>query len=499
MELTDKPAATDATTVTRNYGRQVDEDTPASGRAPRCFYGWAVWLVLCIGNISTFFGTSSAITFVIDPVMEELSLSRSAISAVYMAGTLLGAAAQIPIGRAVDKYGGRRSITFCAAAFAASCSCLSLPHSWPTLLLAFGFLRALGFGGLALACTTTLQQWFVRRRGLATGMMEATNSIVGFGACSSLLHAIIEAYGWRGAYLRSGIALMAFVPVAALLIRSRPEEIGLRPDGDAHAADGSTRQGSADGAGGAGGGGGGGGAGGAEPAAPAAPASVEGWRLGEAMRTGAFWIIVLSNALAWGVGAGIFIHLASVAREFGLPVAKLPSCFYLPWALSRAAALLVGGAMLDKAPPRLVLGVGFLSGGASLAWLGWPGTVLTPTKTVLTGMLYGLSMGLSKAAFAICPARFFGRAHLGAIQGVLQTTNVASTAVGPLVIGVAHDAGATYASVLLGIAVTTACFGVTSLLVLHAPHRPRATRAEVTPEPVRIVTGKSMEPERLRV
>ena len=34
---------------------------------------------------------------------------------------------------------------------------------------------------------------------------------------------------------------------------------------------------------------------------------------------------------------------------------------------------------------------------------------------------------------------------------------------------------------------------------LHAPHRPRATRAEVTPEPVRIVTGKSMEPERLRV
>ena len=497
MELTDKPAATDeATTATRNYGRQVDEDAPSAERPPRCFYGWAVWLVLCIGNISTFFGTSSAITFVIDPVMEELSLSRSAISAVYMAGTLLGAAAQIPIGRAVDKYGGRRSITVCAAAFAASCSCLSLPHHWATLLLAFGFLRALGFGGLALACTTTLQQWFARRRGLATGMMEAANSLVGFGACSSLLHALIEAYGWRGAYLRSGIALMAFVPVAALVIRSRPEEIGLRPDGDPHvAADGGTRQSS----GGAGGAGGGGSAVGG--ATPPVVVVIEGWRLGEATRTGAFWLIVLSNALAWGVGAGIFIHLASISRELGLPVSRLPSCFYLPWAMSRAAALLVGGALLDRTPPRFVLGAGFVSGGASLAWLGWPGAVLTPSKTVLAGMLYGLSMGLSKAAFAICPARFFGRAHLGAIQGVLQTTNVASTAVGPLVIGVAHDAGASYSSVLLGIAVATACFGVVSLLLLQAPQRrpARASLAEVTPEPVRIVTGKSMEPERLRV
>ena len=127
--------------------------------------------------------------------------------------------------------------------------------------------------------------------------------------------------------------------------------------------------------------------------------------------------------------------------------------------------------------------------------------MLTPTKTVLAAILYGLSMGLSKAAFAISPARFFGRAHLGAIQGVLQTTNVASTAVGPLVIGVAHDAGTSYSSVLLCIAVVTAIFGAVSILVLQAPQRPaRASRAEVTPEPVRIVTGKSdLEPERLRV
>ena len=281
MEL----AETVPTTATRSYGRQIDDEDAA--RRPCCFYGWLVWLVLCVGSIGTFFGTSSAITFVLDDIMAELDLTRSAISAVYMAGTLLGAAVQIPIGRAVDRFGGRRSIAACSAAFALSCSCLSLPRHWATLLLAFGFLRALGFGGLAGAVTTCLQQWFVRRRGLATGMLEATNSIVGFGLCSLLLHGLVEAYGWRGAYLRSGIALLAYAPVAALVLRSRPEDIGLRPDGDAAPVADST------------------------PRPAGAAAAVEGWRLGEALCTPAFWIIVLSNALQWGVGAGLFVHLVS--------------------------------------------------------------------------------------------------------------------------------------------------------------------------------------------
>ena len=186
MELAEK---TPTATSTRSYGRQIDDEDAA--RRPCCFYGWLVWLVLCVGSIVTFFGTSSAITFVLDDVMTELDLTRSAISAIYMGGTLLGAAVQIPIGRAVDRFGGRRSIAVCSAAFALSCSFLSLPQHWSTLLLAFGFLRALGFGGLAGAVTTCLQQWFVRRRGLATGMLEATNSIVGFGLCSLLLHSLL--------------------------------------------------------------------------------------------------------------------------------------------------------------------------------------------------------------------------------------------------------------------------------------------------------------------
>ena len=132
---------------------------------------------------------------------------------------------------------------------------------------------------------------------------------------------------------------------------------------------------------------------------------------------------MFSNALQWGAAVGLDLHLASVVRELGLPLRLLPSCYYLPWAFARASALLVGGVALDRCPPRLVLGGGFLGSAAALAYLGWPGTTLTPAKTVGIGLLYGVAMGLSAAAFKISPARFFGRAHLGAIQGALQTTS----------------------------------------------------------------------------
>ena len=46
---------------------------------------------------------------------------------------------------------------------------------------------------------------------------------------------------------------------------------------------------------------------------------------------------MLSNALQWGVGAGLFVHLASLVRELGLPLRLLPSCFYVPWAFARAS------------------------------------------------------------------------------------------------------------------------------------------------------------------
>lgn len=273
---------------TRSYGAMVDEGTAEPATA-RCFYGNLVWAVLTLGSVTTFFGTSSGITFVVDDLMEELQLSRSVISFSYAIGTLGGAVMQVPIGRAVDRFGGRRSVAACSAAFYMSLMGMALPHNWYTLTLAFMAMRALGFGGLALACNTCLQQWFVERRGLATGLSECVSTLVGFGICSHLYAMAVKMYGWRSAFLIFGCSLLAYSPLAALLLRSRPEDIGLLPDGRRSAASSST-------------------------AASARDSSHHGWRLREAMRTGAFWILIESNALSWGIGESQPPQVAALAR-----------------------------------------------------------------------------------------------------------------------------------------------------------------------------------------
>ena len=437
----------------RRYGRQLDEDdTEARGTARSCrcccFYGWFVWLLLTLAQISTFFGTSSAVTFVIEPIMAELKLSRSLVSLSYGIATGIGAAVQVPIGRLVDQFGGRKGVAVCSALYFLSLMAMALPHEWVMLTLAFGAMRALGFGGLALACNTCLQQWFVRRRGLVTGLSESLNTLVGFGLCSQFYAAVVRACGWRESYVLIGGALLLYTPLAALLLRSRPEDIGLAPDGG----------------------------GGEALARKAAP--ITGWTLGEACRTSALWVVVAGNALMWGIGAGVFFHLVSVVGELQLSVTLLPSLFYLPWASARAASLVLGGWLLDRVHPRLVLAAGFVLGAATFLIFGWPAATLTPSRTVAIAVAWGFAMGLGKATFAVCPAKFYGRRHLGAIQGLLQTTNVASTAVGPLIVGVAHDVLGTYRPIVRTIAALYLAMGTVGAALLETPQRKsRATEA----------------------
>ena len=80
-------------------------------------------------------------------------------------------------------------------------------------------------------------------------------------------------------------------------------------------------------------------------------------------------------------------------------------------------------------------------------------------------------MGASAGCFQVCPALFFGRRHLGAIQGVASTTNVAATAIGPLLFGVLHDRLGTYSPILLGIAALTAVCALLAAAFLRQPVR----------------------------
>ena len=86
----------------------------------------------------------------------------------------------------------------------------------------------LGYSGQSLF----LPNWFVRRRGMAIGIAFAG---VGVGSIILLpwVQTVIEGAGWRAACLAMGTLLLVVLAPINLLLRKRPEDMGLRPDGDA--------------------------------------------------------------------------------------------------------------------------------------------------------------------------------------------------------------------------------------------------------------------------
>ena len=398
-------------------------------------------------------------------------MSQSEIAAAYMFGTAVSAFAQIPIGWTVDRFGGRTGVTLYSALFALSVSAMALPSDWYTLSLAFCALRALGVGGLSLACTTCLQQWFCRRRGLATGLQSSAVSLSSYAILSNLISSVELALGWREAYtLFGGLLLCVYSPLALLLLRSRPEDVGLRPDGDDAppapkvngGANGSRPNGAANGTGG-------------------------DWTLAEAMRTRALWLLCVSNTLAWGFGAGIFFNLVSITREAGLDPADLAPCVYVPWAFTRAASMAISGALIDRFEPRFLLCVGALGVGVGFLLLAPPeGVELTPARGATFGIVHGGMNGLCNAVFRTAPARFFGRKHLGAIMGTMSMWNMAATAFGPLVIGASFDIFGSYRGCLTVVGAVNAGFSLVARFMtmpVRASERPDLTRHQSVQTP----------------
>src|SRR5262249_39546162 len=131
---------------------------------------------------------------------------------------------------------------------------------------------------------TTVAQWFVRRRGRATGILFA-GSAIGIALSVPFAQHLIDTAGWRAAWaVFAALALVLLTPLAALLLRRRPEDLGLLPDGASRPApDPPSDRGKPE----------------------AAVAHEPSWRLGEALRTRTFWLLLASGALSNFMVAGM--------------------------------------------------------------------------------------------------------------------------------------------------------------------------------------------------
>jgi MFS transporter, OFA family, oxalate/formate antiporter len=398
-------------------------------------YAWVVLVAGTIGSALTIPGQTVGVSVFLDFIIDDLGLGRSAVAAVYTVGTLAGSLALPFIGRAIDRFGPRRSVLLIGSGFGMACVFMGLVGSLFALAVGFALIRGLGQGALSLVSMHSINLWFVRRRGFAIGL-AGLGLAIATATMPVLIDRMISAFGWRMAYAVLGVVVAAVVlPVGGGLFRFAPERYGREPDGKKFE--------------------------GAEPVSH----SERNLSLGEARKTVTFWLYAAGAFVTSMFGTGLVFHHFSIMESVGRPLA---ATVFVSFGIAQAIANLCTGWLLDRVQPRLLLGVAQ----AAMAAVMLLATHVVAGQSLLAyGVLFGTMQGMSSAITLTVYPHYFGRAHQGAIKGIIATITVVGTAAGPLLLAVGFEASGSYRPVLTVAALVPAAIALVAFSVrLVTPH-----------------------------
>ena len=407
--------------------------SPKPGR--RLYYGWFIVAAAGLVVFSTGPGQSYVFSVFIDSIIQDTGLSRTGISVLYLSSTILSAALVTIVSRLADRYGPRMMLV--AAGFGLGAACFGMAAATHILLfyLAFAALRALGQGSLSINCILLVNQWFVSKRGRAVGLMTI-GAMLSTALFPSFARFLIDSIDWRGAYAVLGIvAIGLIVPVALFVVRNRPEDVGLFPDGSS------------------------------QPPVSEARQTASGPRRNvRVFSSPSFWLLALSLSSPSLVTTALMFHQASIFDEHGLS-ATLAAAAFAVFSVSSAASSLVSGFVSDRTGPRVLLVFSMTTLIATLAL----GVVI---NSLYLALLYIVMMGVSSGSYIIVHstiwAYYYGRHGLGRIQGPAMTLSVCASAVGPLPLAMFQEFTGTYTVGMLAMM----ALPVVSLAVLFLTPRP---------------------------
>lgn len=387
------------------------------------FYGWVIVAVSTLGVIMSVPGQTMGVSVFTDHLIAATGLSRLEISNAYLFGTLASGLLLPSVGSWIDKVGVRRGILVACMGLAVTLSFMSqadrlaarvvegVPALEATtaafvfLTLGFTGIRFTGQGMLTLVSRTMMARWFDRRRGLVSAVSGPFVNFA-FAAAPLGLSLWIGRAGWRGAWLEMALVVgIGMSLVGWLFYRENPEECGLRMDGDA-LPDASSLD--------------------ASRSAPAEPVARDYTR-SEALRTAAFWLVTLGIGSQAMVGTGITFHIVDMGAELGLTETQAVSIF-LPIALISTGVGFLAGMAADRYPIRWLIMAMML--GQVVYFAAMPHVDGTAGRLAAIGG-WGFASGFYGPLTVAALPRFFGRTHLGAIQGALMSALVMASALGP--------------------------------------------------------------------
>ena len=384
------------------------------------FYGWVVVAVTFI-TMGIGVNARTAFSLFFPPILKEFGWERGVTAGAFSFGFVVSAIMSPLIGRLMDRGGPRAVMELGIALMGGGLLLAPLTREPWHLYVTIGVMVGagsvcLGYSGFSLF----LPNWFIRRRGLAMGIAFAG---VGIGSVTLLpwVQYVIEQTGWRAACTAIGLMVLILLAPINLLLRKRPEDIGLRPDGDtiAHAS--------------------------AKPASYIVDPVWAGtdWTLLRALRTARFWWIALGYFCGLYIWYAVQVHQTKFLLDIGFsPIVGV-------WALGVVSLLGIPGQIaLGHASDRIgreaiwaISCLGFAICFAALVALKYePSLWLVYLMVFTQGALgYGLTSIMGAVVLEI-----FQGPHYGSIFGTIMLAALAGGAAGPWLTGLLHDLTGTY-------------------------------------------------------
>jgi len=412
------------------------------------FYGYWVLLACFLCQVIGSGFTMYCFSVYVKPLTTDFGWNRTGIMAASTVMNIVSACAAILVGLKLSRIGAKLMIIIGAILFGLGFGLLSLTQNIWQYYLCYAIV-GLGYAAMGIVPTTAVvSNWFKRRRGFAIGILGSGIGVGGF-IMPLLTAGIISSFSWRSAYLVTGaIALCVIIPVSLFIVRGRPEDMGLLPDGDAVNKVVEKVK---------------------KNAGPEVP-----FNLSQAMKTPAFWLMLVAFFTFNFANQSNFQNHAPHLQDIGFSAAVAASAISFV-GIGSAFGKFGLGWLCDFIPPKYILVLGILFQSTAVLIL----MTVTPTSPLILIWVYAILLGLGVGSWlpglSMTTSSTFGTASYGAIFGFISFGLTFGGAIGPLVAGMIYDATKSYYLSFI----VSFCFYAVSLLAMMLVMRPKQLKKPV--------------------
>ncbi len=373
----------------------------------RLFYGYIAVAAASVIMMLTF-GSLYCFGVFFKPFLTEFGWSRAETSGAFSLSFFMQGLLGIPVGKLNDRYGPRLVTTVAAFFLGGGFMLMSLIRAVWQFYFLYGVVIALGVSS-SIVLMAIPPRWFVRRRGLMTGVV-----ISGVGLGTVLLPPVatwlITTFEWRTSYIILGSAILIIMLVAGQYLRRDPQQMGLNPYGDG------------------------------TPLPRAMNTDGREFSFSQSFRTWQFWMLGILFFFHTYAVQTVMAHTPLYAQGVGLSAATASAVISVVGGASIFGRLILG-TVLDRVGSKPILAVCFIVKAAAFVWLIF---ARAEWAFYVFAVAFGFSYGGAAVGHSPMVADLFGLSALSMILAGVSFVGTLGSAGGPVIAGGIYDVSGSY-------------------------------------------------------